>query len=53
MLKKKSELAKTTNAEATKRQKLTSYISTVLKSRQEEAPLGIILTLQRASASQK
>ena len=39
VLKKKGELAKTTNAEATKRQKLTSYISTVLKSRQEEAPL--------------
>ena len=39
VLKKKRELAKTTNAEATKRQKLTSYISTVLKTRQEEAPL--------------
>ena len=39
MLKKKSELAKTTNAETTQWQKLTSYISTVLKSRQEEAPL--------------
>ena len=38
VLKKKGELAKTTNAEVTKRQKLTSYISTVLKSRQEEAP---------------
>ena len=36
---KKTELAKTNNAENTKRQKLTSYISTVLKSRQEEVPL--------------
>ena len=36
---KKSELANTNNAESTKRQKLTSYISTVLKSRQEEVPL--------------
>ena len=34
VLKKKNELAKSTNAEATKRQKLTSYISTVLKSPQ-------------------
>ena len=39
VIKKKQELAKTTNAEATKRQKLTSYISTVLKSHQEEFPL--------------
>ena len=39
VLKKKSELSKTTNAEATIQQILTSYISTVLKSRQEEAPL--------------
>ena len=30
---------KSTYAEATKRQKLTSYLSTVLKSRQEEVPL--------------
>ena len=36
---KKNELAKSTNAEATKRQKLTSYISNVLRSRQEEVPL--------------
>ena len=39
VLKKKTELEKSTNAEATKRQKLTSYISTVLKNCQEEVPL--------------
>ena len=39
VLRKKTELAKTNNAESTKRQKLTSYISTALKSRQEEVPL--------------
>ena len=35
---KKTELAKSNNAESTKRQKLT-YISTALKSHQEEIPL--------------
>ena len=39
VIKKKQESAKTTNAEVTKRKKLTSYISTVLKSRQEDVPL--------------
>ena len=39
VLRKKTELAKSNNAESTKSQKLTLYISTVLRSRQEEVPL--------------